>query len=62
MVSLVLNICMFDGLFKVVRLQCKTGRFILSNIKSSTSLRDLQAAIKDKTNVPPEQQKSKTEK
>ncbi|XP_019861389.1 PREDICTED: ubiquitin thioesterase OTU1-like, partial [Amphimedon queenslandica] len=57
MVSLVLNFCMFDDLFKVVRLQCKTGRFILSNIKSSTTLRDLQAAIKDKTNVPPEQQK-----
>ncbi|XP_019862735.1 PREDICTED: ubiquitin thioesterase OTU1-like [Amphimedon queenslandica] len=41
----------------VVRLQCKTGRFILSNIKSSTTLKDLQAAIKDKTDVPPEQQK-----
>ncbi|XP_019854085.1 PREDICTED: ubiquitin thioesterase OTU1-like isoform X1 [Amphimedon queenslandica] len=57
MVSLVLNFCMFDDLFKVVRLQCKTGRFILSNIKSSTTLKDLQAAIKDKTDVPPEQQK-----
>ena len=42
----------------MVRLQCKSGRYILESITSSTTLGDLQRAIHEKTGVPPDKQKS----